>query len=72
MLRNILLVCMLLLAACGGEATPGRPPPDKAAAPAARWRVLRSTGTLTVVALQCETPCRLRFRVEGANDIPHT
>ena len=70
--RLLLIACAALLTACGAEETSRPPAPIGASAPAVRWRGVSHRPGATVFTLQCVTPCRLRFRVEGADSIDHT
>ncbi len=72
MARLLLLACAALFAACGAEEAARPPAPVDGAAPAVRWRSVSHLPGATVFTLQCVAPCRLRFRVEGADSIAHT
>ena len=60
-----------LFGACGG---PQPPAPGPAVVPdePPRWRLGDARAGEIGVTLRCQTPCFVRFRVEGAGDAPHT
>ena len=69
-LQAALLAVFLWLSACGGA--PSSDGTQTLAEGPPQWRSVEALEGWFAITVRARSPCFLRFRVEGANDTPHT